>query len=124
HVHLTDLVPSSLLVDSISPGPFNCAASTGQQVDCSLSHLAAGRTQILSVTYHVGTATESDPHVTNTASGSSDENTARNGDDSVAIVENVSLFVTKAFTDGAVDAGTTGHVFTITVKNTGVSEAD
>ena len=38
--------------------------------------------------------------------------------------ENVVLEVTKAFTDDSVLAGTSGHTFTISVKNSGTSDAE
>ena len=64
------------------------------------------------------------PDVPNTANAASDENTAAPSTDTVAIVEDVNLVVTKHFADDSVDAGTTGHTFTVTVQNTGVSQAD
>ena len=60
----------------------------------------------------------------NTAHASSDEDTATPSTDTVAIVEDVTLVVTKTFADDSVDAGTMLHTFTIDVENTGVSEAD
>jgi hypothetical protein len=51
--------------------------------------------------------------VPNTAAASSDEDAATPSTASVEIVESVNLVTTKLFADGAVDAGTTGHTFTI-----------
>ena len=53
HLHLTDLVDSRLIVDSIDAGSYNCAASSGQQVDCARAHLGAGATESITVHYHV-----------------------------------------------------------------------
>src|SRR4029079_451089 len=122
-VSLTDSVDSRLIVDSIAAGDYTCAAPS-QAISCSLGHLAAGATKSITVTYHVDTATESDPSVPNTAHAASDENTAAPSTDDVAITEDVNLVVTKTFADDAVDAGTVGHTFTIAVQNTGASEAD
>src|SRR5205823_4981391 len=72
---------------------------------------------------HVDTATETDPSVSNTANVVSDEDQASNTT-SVAIAEDVHLAATKAFANGAVDAGTDGHTFMISVKNIGLSQAD
>ena len=124
NVGLTDLVPSRLIVDNVSAGSYDCSATTGQSISCSLGHLAAGDTQSIVVTYHVDTTTEAHAAVTNTATASSDENAATSGSDDVAIAEDVNLVATKSFTDGTVDAGTTGHTFTISVENTGASQAD
>src|SRR5436305_15257343 len=41
----------------------------------------------------------------------------------VAIARNVTLTVAKAFQDTSVDAGTGSHTFTITVHNSGPSDA-
>ena len=40
-----------------------------------------------------------------------------------AEVKNVALSVVKTYTDNSVDAGTSGHTFTISVKNNGPSDA-
>ena len=121
---LTDTVDSRLIVDSITPATTPAARLERQSITCSLAHLGGRRTKSITVTYHVATTTEADPSVRNTAHARSDENTATPSTDTVAIVEDVNLLVTKTFADDSVDAGTTGHTFTIDVENTGVSEAD
>ena len=72
NLHLTDTVDSRLIVDGVSGGAFDCAAISGQSVDCSLGHLAAGGSTTLTVTYHVDTATDSAASVANTADLTSD----------------------------------------------------
>ena len=125
NVHLTDTVDTRLAIDSIDPGSFDCGDTSGQSIDCLLASLPAGETASITVHYSVDTTIEADATVPNTAHASSDEDAA--GDDgiaNVAIDEDVNLQVTKTFADGAVDAGTGGHTFTIDIKNTGASEAD
>jgi len=126
HVTLADTVPSRLIVDSVSDGDYSCpdGDSDAQTITCSLDHLGAGDTASILVNYHVDTTTEADAGLTNTATAASDEQSETSGNDTVAIVEDVNLVVTKQFADGAVDAGTTGHTFTLSVQNTGVSQAD
>src|SRR5207248_1383234 len=67
NLHLTDNVDPRLIVDTVVAGDYNCGASAGQMVDCSLTHLAAGATKSITVEYHVASTTESDPSVSNTA---------------------------------------------------------
>ena len=126
NLNVTDNVDSRLIVDSVDANDYTCTDgdSNAQTITCSLDHLAAAATKSLTVHYHVDTATEADPAVPNTANASSDENAAAPSTTSVAILENVNLVVTKDFADLSVDAGTTGHTFTVTVQNTGVSQAD
>jgi uncharacterized repeat protein (TIGR01451 family) len=125
-VTLTDTVDGRLMVGSVAAGDFACTDgdSNPQTITCSLAHLGAGVTKSITVTYSVASTTDSDLSVANTATGDSDEVSSTNGADSVAIVENVVLEITKHFDDDSVDAGTTGHTFTITVENTGLSDAD
>ena len=124
NVHLTDLVDSRLIIDSIDAGAYNCTASAGQQVDCSLLHLAAGETQSITVHYHVGSTTNTAASVGNTATAQSDEDGPTTGSDSVAIVENVVLSVTKTFNSDSATAGGAGETFTVSVHNAGSSDAD
>src|SRR5204862_161951 len=123
NLHVTDSVDPRLIVDSIDAGDYNCSASLGQTVDCSLAHLASGATKALTVHYHVASTTDSDPSVGNEADASSDEDTA-SGTDTVAIVEDVQLSVAKSFADPSVTAGGDPSSFTISVANGGVSDAD
>ena len=62
--------------------------------------------------------------VSNTATGDSDEVTPTTGSDTVAIVEDVDLAITKDFTSATVTAGGGTQTFTLTVQNSGVSDAD
>ena len=105
-------------------GDFSCTASSGQTITCTLANLDAGATATLTVAYDVDTATEADPAVDNTASATADDGGSDDDTTSVAIVEDVVLDVTKTFDDATVTAGGAASGFTITVKNTGVSQAD
>ena len=122
-VNVTDSVDGRLLLDSTS-GDFDCAASSGQSLDCTLAHLAAGEDATITVTYHVDADEEADASVSNSATVTSDEPGTDTDSDTVAIVEDVVLDVTKTFADASVEAGTSGHTFTVEVTNNGASEAD
>ena len=123
NVNLTDTVDGRLIVGLIAEGAFNCSASSAQTITCTLANLDAGATATLTVAYDVDAATEADPAVDNTLRPP--PMTARHDDTtSVAIVEDVVLDVTKTFDDATVTAGGAASGFTITVKNTGVSQAD
>ena len=80
----------------------------------------------ITVTYHVATTTEAASGVGNTASADADDFAGpATGTDSVDILEDVVISVTKSFgIDDPVTAGTSGHTFTITVTNSGASQAD
>ena len=123
NLSLTDPVDSRLIVDSIDAGDYTCGAPS-QSISCSLAHLAASATKSITVHYHVATTTNSAPGVENTAHASSDENTATPSTDSVAIVEDVVLSVTKTFNSDSATAGGAGETFTVSVHNAGVSDAD
>src|SRR5947207_758256 len=76
------------------------------------------------VTYAVASSVAPDPSVSNTATAATaGQATDATGSDTVAITRNVTLTVDKVFQDSSVDAGTTGHTFTIKVTNTGPSDA-
>ena len=122
-LNVSDLVDPRLEVSAVTSAEFTCAAPS-QTIDCDLANLDAGATATIVVTYSVDTATEADATVDNTADATSDDGGLDSSTDDVAIVENVVLTVDKEFADVAVDAGTSGHTFTIDVTNTGVSEAD
>jgi uncharacterized repeat protein (TIGR01451 family) len=127
HVNLTDTVDSRLIVDSVANGSFSCpdGDSNAQTITCSLGHLAAGDTQSVIVTYHVASTTNSDSSVSNTGSAVSDEQTtAATGSNTVAIVEDVHLTVTKSFNSPSVTAGGSASSFTVSVSNSGASDAD
>src|SRR6185437_13227336 len=104
-------------------GDYDCSASSGQSIDCSLAHLAAGATKSITVHYRVASTTDSDLSVGNSAAASSDEDSSE-GSDSVAIVEDVQLSVNKTFSSDTVVAGGSAKTFTIDVTNNGASDAD
>src|SRR5206468_3941735 len=68
--------------------------------------------------------TNSAAGVSNTATAFSDENGPTSGSDTVDIVENVVLAVTKTFNSDTVTAGGAAKSFTINVTNNGVSDVD
>jgi uncharacterized repeat protein (TIGR01451 family) len=127
HVSLTDTVDSRLIVDAVTAGSYSCpdGDSNPQTITCSLAHLGAGSTQGITVSFHVASTTDSTASVGNTGSATSDEvTTAATGSDSVAIVEDVHLSVTKAFNSTSVTAGGPAKSFTVSVTNSGLSDAD
>ncbi len=68
--------------------------------------------------------TDSDPSVPNTAHVTSDEDAAQDTD-TVAVIEDVDLEITKTFADDEVTAGAAGtHTFDLVVENLGDSDAD
>ena len=123
NVTLTDAVDPRLVVESIAAGDFSCGAPS-QSIGCTLAHLGAGQTRSITVTYHVLSTTDSDPSVSNTATGDLAEVSPTSGSDSVAIVESVSLDLVKTFTPATVTAGDGPYAFTVAVTNNGVSDAD
>ena len=113
------------MVGTITEGDFDCSASSGQQLDCTLLHLGAGETKSITVAYSVDTDTDAASAVSNTAEATSDEQTvAASGSETVDIVENVVLHVTKTFSSDTVTAGGSSQQFTIVVSNTGTSSAE
>ena len=124
-VVVTDLVDTALTVTGVSIGPSgDCSATIGNSISCTLAMLASGSTATVTVLYEVG---ESVPPqlVGNTAGVTSDEvTTPVTGSSSVEIVEDVILTVSKTFASGSVAAGTSGNSFTVTVTNTGRSDAE
>ena len=121
-VSITDTVAPELAVTSVTSPDADCSASTGQVVDCAIPSLAPGGSATLRVTYDVDESAAPGT-VSNTANASSDEDTT-SATDSIEVVEDVDLAVTKTFSpDGAV-AGSSGNSFTIVVTNLGVSDAD
>jgi uncharacterized repeat protein (TIGR01451 family) len=116
---VTDVVDSRLTVDSIAAGPFDCSASSGQSLDCSLAHLAAGASQSLTVTYHV-VAAVADATVLNQADATSDEDSST-GTDSVDVITAADLLASKSGPASAMAGGML--TYTITVSNLGPSDA-
>jgi uncharacterized repeat protein (TIGR01451 family) len=120
NLDVTDLVDSRLTVDSIASGAFDCSASSGQSLDCSLAHLAAGDSQSFTVTYHV-VAAVGPATVSNQADATSDEDAA-SGTDSVDVTTSADLADIKVDSPDPVVAGGT-LTYTITVTNLGPSDA-
>src|SRR5207249_1911140 len=82
-----------------------------------------GATRTITVGYHVDTTTDTTLNVSNTATATSDEDSAF-GTDTVDIIEEVELAVTKTFNSDSVTAGGASQTFTVDVANNGVSDAD
>ena len=125
-VRVADTLDPRLVVTGVDCSAFDTDASSGQTVDCTIGLLPAGDSATITVTYRVDTATEAAPVVSNTADAETADNggqTASDSDD-VAIAENVVLDQTKTFDSATATAGGASQTFTITVKNTGVSQAD
>src|SRR5439155_614788 len=63
NAHDTDAVNATLIVTAVhdNQGDTHCAASLGQNVDCTFATLAAGATATVTVTYHVDAATSATP---------------------------------------------------------------
>src|SRR6185436_10198952 len=99
-----DSVDPRLVVDSIGAGGMVCAAP-GQSISCTLAHLAAGDTKTVMVSYHVATTTNSALGVSNTANLTSEDGSAAPSSDTVDIVEDVQLSVSKVFNSDTVTAG-------------------
>ena len=126
NLHVTDGVDPRLIVTNIADGGLNCTASTTGSpatVDCSAAHLISGATKTITVTYKVDTTTEAATDVGNTATATSSED-SQSGSDSVNIVKDVQLQVSKQFASPTVTAGGAASSFTITAKNIGVSRGD
>jgi len=81
---VTDNVDSRLIVDSVTRGAFDCGFGAGQSIDCRLTHLAAGGSQSVTVTFHVA-ASVGGVTVSNEADAASDEDHGT-GFDSVDII--------------------------------------
>jgi hypothetical protein len=83
--------------------------------------LAAGDSADVTVHFHVATTTDSATAVSNDAAAATDDNGGQTAtaNDTVNIVEDVQLSVTKAFDSGTVTAGGDAAKFTIDVKNDG-----
>src|SRR4029079_18879258 len=126
NLSLNDTVDPRLIVDSVSAGDYTCpdGDSNPQTITCSLAHLDANGTKSITVSYHVAAATDSDPSVSNSATAQSDEAGPNSGSDTGAITEDVHLSVTKHFADPSVTAGGAPSSFTVSVHNSGVSDAD
>ena len=123
-VSVADTVDPALTVTNITTSSGDCSASSGNQVDCTISSLAVGATATVTVTFSVGSG-QSPTTVSNTANISSTETpTPTPASDTVDITEDVTLTATKTFTADPVVAGSTGNTFTIEVTNTGSSTAD
>ena len=123
-VTISDAVDAALTVTGVSSPTADCSGSSGQTVDCSLATLPAGETATVTVTFDVDSTVDA-ATIANTVSVDANEIPAPvTADDTVDVVEDVSLSATKTFTDATVAAGSTGHTFTLVVSNGGASDAD
>src|SRR5439155_567770 len=123
-VNLTDPVDWRLDVTGVSESAATqpCAASALQTVDCTFD-LANGATKTITVTYSVA-ANVAPATVSNTATAAaSGQPIDATGSDTVDITRSVSLAVPIPYTTLSRSAGTSGHTFTISVKNNGPSDA-
>src|SRR5439155_1088279 len=123
-VDVTDTIDSRLQVDNVvvTTGTGTCsdADNNPQTLECALGTLGPNELRVITVTYHVAADVEPDT-VNNTVTATDDDGNTDQGSDTVGIIEQVSLDVTKAFQEDVVSAGTGNHTFTITVTNNGPS---
>lgn len=84
-VRITDAVDARLTVTAVSPASGECAASSGQFVDCTFPSLGPGAVEIVTVTYSVGGGV-SPATVLNTAQAGDYEGELVEDSDSVDVV--------------------------------------
>ncbi len=124
NVSIVDNVDPALTVTGTDcAGQGGTDGTVGNAVDCSFSSLGAGTSVTLTVDFTVDSS-EAGATISNLATVASDEQAATSSNTaSMDIVEDVGLQLAKAFTPSAVDGGTTGNQFTLTVTNSGTSDA-
>ena len=127
-VGLTVGWPAGFSQGAVSPSQGSCAPiGAGPDLTCSLGTIAAGGSATVSVAYTVPAATPGGPATaTATVSSPAIDPVAANNSatDATTVVETAVLVVTKDDGLTSVLAGTTGHAYTITVTNSGPSDAD
>lgn len=126
-ITVTDPVPASLPVQSVSgASPWSCGTS-GQTVTCTASATLAAGASLPDVTLTVRPVNPLPTTVTNTAtvsiSGVTDSNLANNTSSSPTTITSADLGVTKSASPTSPAEGAT-VTYTITVKNNGPSTAD
>ena len=127
-VTLTVGWPAGFSQGAVSPSQGSCAPiGAGPDQSCSLGSIAAGGSATVSVAYTVPASTPGGPQ-TATATVSSPaidpvlaDNSAA---DATTVVESAVLVVTKDDGQTSVLAGTSGHAWTISVTDSGPSDAD
>ena len=107
----------------LDPPATSRALPPSQSISCSLAHLAAGATKSITVTYHVGATTNSDPGVANTARRVSDEDTATRASTRSRSSRTCSCRSRRRSTSTRYGGGA-AKTFTVDVHNSGVSDAD
>ncbi len=120
NVSVTDTVDATLQVTAVSADLGDCSASSGQIVDCTIPSLDGGQSATVTVTYSIDSGATGT--VTNTATVTSDE-ASTTATSSVDVVADVGFQITKSFAETTVEAGSTGHSFTIGITNSGPSDA-
>ena len=120
--------PAVFSQGAVSPSQGSCAPiGAGPDLTCSLGTIAAGGSATVSVAYTVPAATPGGPaSATATVSSPAIDPVAANNSatDATTVVETAVLVVTTDDGLTSVLAGTTGHAYTITVTNSGPSDAD
>ncbi len=128
-VSLTDSWPTGFAQGAITPSQGSCAPiGAGPDFGCALGTIAAGASATVSVAYTVPATTDSGVQ-TDTASVASSlidaDPTNDTASDTTTVLELSTLTVTKDDGLASVVAGDgLGHAYTITVANSGPSDAD
>ena len=122
---VTDVIPAGTSFVSASAG---CANAAGT-VTCTATGLVAGGTVTWTLVVTVASTVDTGTVISNGASIATTATTdlvAANDSatTTTAVIEFVMVTLTKTFQEAQVTAGTSGHAFTIDVKNTGPSDAD
>ena len=121
NVTIVDTAPAGLTF--LSEDSANCSITLAGNLSCTFAHLAANSLTTITVTYDVDSTVDAG-EITNSATVSSDEDTDT-ASDSVAVIEDVDLEITKTFADDEVTAGDAStHTFDLVVENLGDSDAD
>ena len=127
-VSLTDSWPSGFVPGAVSPAQGSCTPiGPGPDFSCDLGTIAAGGSVTVTAAYSVPPSTPGGTRTTTvsvTNAVSDPDPTNDSASDSTDIVESATLLVTKDDGLASVAAGSTGHAYTITVTNSGPSDAD
>ena len=121
NVTIVDTAPAGLTF--LSEDSANCSITLAGNLSCTFAHLAGNSSTTITVTYDVDSTVDAG-EITNSATVTSDEDTDT-ASDTVAVIEDVDLEITKTFADDEVTAGAAGtHTFDLVVENLGDSDAD